>query len=70
MPIDNYGLWEQHNAKAEAWLEKQPICVCCGYHIQDDFLFDINGDLFCEECMKDNFRKCTDDYVKGEYEDD
>lgn len=70
MPIDNYGLWEMHEAEKEAWLEKQPLCVCCDKHIQDDFLFDINGNLFCEGCMKDNFRKCTDNYVKGEYIDD
>lgn len=64
MTIDNYGLFELHEAEQEAWIEKRPLCVCCLNPIQDDYLYDIDGKLYCEDCMRDEFRKCTDNYVK------
>ena len=62
MTIDNYGLFEIHDAEQAAWLDKRPICICCGNPIQDDFLYDIHGDLYCEGCINDSFRKFTDNY--------
>lgn len=44
-------------------LQKMPKCSICDEHIQDDYLYEINGELFCEECVKDNFRKSVEDYV-------
>lgn len=61
---DNYDAFERHQAKQDAWIESRPVCIECGEHIQDDFLYDIDGDLYCEECMKDVFRKSTEDYEK------
>jgi formylmethanofuran dehydrogenase subunit E len=61
---DNYDAFEAHQAEQDAWLEKRPVCVECGEPIQDDFLYDINGDIYCEECMKDVFRQSTDNYER------
>lgn len=61
---DNYDAFCRHEADAEAWLSKRPICEHCGEHIQDEFLYDINGVLYCEECAKDLFLKDADNYER------
>ena len=30
----------------------------------DDYLYDIDGVLICEECLEQNFRKRIEDYVE------
>jgi hypothetical protein len=62
--IDNYGLWERHDYEQEKGLEKLPVCDYCRKTIQDDHYFDINGDIVCEGCLVENFRKNTEDYVE------
>jgi formylmethanofuran dehydrogenase subunit E len=54
---DNYDKWKQHDAEQEAKLENLPVCEYCGMHIQDDYYFEIEGVIICEECLNDNFRK-------------
>ena len=58
-PVADFERW---NADQEKELSRLPKCIDCGEPIQDDYLFDINGDLFCEECMKANFKRWTEDY--------
>ena len=47
--------WEYDLLQAEKerdeYFSKLPKCDCCGEHIQDDFLYDINGFLLCEDCV-------------------
>lgn len=62
--IDNYGLWERHEAEQQRQLEKCPKCDYCGEYIQDEHLYDLDGTLVCEDCMKSNFKKSTEDYMK------
>ena len=59
---DNYDAYRQHEAEQEAWLKRLPICEECNEPIQEDVLYDIDGTLYCEKCMKNLFRKWTDDY--------
>jgi late competence protein required for DNA uptake (superfamily II DNA/RNA helicase) len=61
---DNYDAFRQHQAEQDAWLERRPKCCNCGERIQDDFLFDIGGDLYCENCIKKEFRQSTEDYER------
>ena len=60
-PVADFNRWD---AEQQDELEKLPICVDCGEPIQDEDVFDINGDLFCKECMMDNFKKKTERYIK------
>ena len=53
-----------HDAEQEAWLLKFPVCECHGEPIQDDYLFDIDGELYCEAGMKERFRKPTEKYIR------
>ncbi len=63
MCMDNYDLFERHEAEQEKWLAKRPICSCCEEHIQDDRLYIINDEFICPDCIED-FSHCTDDYME------
>lgn len=62
--MDNYERWEAHDAEQSAWEAKLPVCEFCGEPIQDDYLYDIDGEIYCEECMIEHFRKNTEKYMK------
>ena len=59
---DNYDQWEAHEAKQDKWLEQLPECEHCGKTIQDDFYYEINDAVLCEDCLNDNYRKRTEDF--------
>ena len=52
------------DARKEAELEKMPKCSYCRQPIQDDYLYEINDELICEECLNQNFRKNTEDFME------
>ena len=62
---DNYDFYLTREAEEERWLESRPKCEKCGEPIQEDDLFDIDGVIYCEECMHDLFKKKTENYVRG-----
>ena len=64
MMPDNYSQWEAREAKREAWLLSRPVCQFCKHPIQEDRLFDIDGDLYHTECAETLFRRSTEGYVK------
>lgn len=53
----------RHDAEMEEAAELLPVCSECGEHIQSDYLYEINDELICESCMKDNYRKQTTDFM-------
>ena len=55
--------YERYEAELESARELLPECEECGEKIEDDFLFDINDCLICEECLNKHFRKHTTDYM-------
>lgn len=58
---DYYDLWLQHDNEQEAMLDNLPECAECGCKIQDEYLYEINDEYICEECLKDNHRKLVED---------
>lgn len=57
-------------AKMDAYEAKCPVCDACGCHMTaDEYVYDINGDLICEDCIisyvKDNFRHRLSEYMEG-----
>lgn len=42
--------WE-HMSNQEEWYESRPVCDQCGEHIQDEYYYLINGEIFCEDCL-------------------
>ncbi len=59
-PVADY---ERYSNDMESALEQLPECTFCGNHILDDYLYEIDGDYYCEECMKELFRKSVDDIM-------
>ena len=56
----DFARWhEEEEAKAEA---KLPVCEDCGEIIYDEYYYDVDGDILCEECLKDRYRHYTEDY--------
>ncbi len=53
-----------HDAKQTQWLEQQPVCSECDEHIQDEYCYEINGELICEDCLNTNHKKRTEDYIE------
>lgn len=58
---DNYDLFIKHDRRQQQWLDSRPVCDYCDNPIQDDFAYQINGDILCEGCLNDHFRISTDD---------
>ena len=62
---DNYDLFVQHDTEQDDWLRKLPLCECHGEPIQDEYLYDIGGEIYCERGMIEHFRKPTEKYTRG-----
>ena len=56
---------ERNDAEKEEELKKMPKCSHDNQPIQDGYLFDIEGELYCEEHAYELFRKDTADYVES-----
>lgn len=61
--IDNYRLWEIHEAESEADAEHLPKCAQCGEPIYDEDLWDIGGSIYCCESADYLFRRSVSHYV-------
>ena len=59
-PIADFNAWDDEQAKQ---LDKLPRCAECGEPIQDEECFEIEGEVICPQCLKDNHRKWTSDYI-------
>lgn len=60
---DNYDMWEAHERQQEKLLERLPECEICGKTIQDDYYYEINDSIICEDCLNENHRKNVEDFV-------
>ena len=52
--------WEREQ---QEWEDSLPRCECCGEPI-DDYVFDIDGEILCIECMIAKYRRDVEDYVR------
>lgn len=60
---DNYSQWEYHERQQERLLDRLPKCERCRRSIQDDYLFDVYGDVYCEKCATLLFRRNTEEFI-------
>lgn len=61
---DNYSLWEDRERQQEAWLARRPKCVHCNQPIQDERVFDVEGELYHVDCFNESHLKWTEDYIE------
>lgn len=55
--------FERHDRAQAQRIARRPRCSYCDEHIQDDELFDIEGELICHKCLNQHFKKNTEDYI-------
>ena len=58
-PLADFCRWDWEQEEA---LKKLPVCVMCRRRIQDDDFYDIDGEILCEDHMKDKYRRSVEDY--------
>lgn len=63
-PERDFDRLDRRQAEAEARL---PRCENkkCGKRIDEDFYYEIDNEILCEECMKRRYRKSTEDFANG-----
>lgn len=59
-PIADYHRYDTEQTER---LDRLPVCPECERPIQDDCCYEINGEFICEECLKDNHRRWTEDVL-------
>lgn len=54
----------------DRWLDEQelrekmlPRCSECGEPIHDNLYYEIDGKIYCQKCLDENFLRSTDDYM-------
>lgn len=55
---------ENYYSECQKWIEKRPVCGECNHHIRDEVCYVFDDEIICSECVKDNHRKWTDDFVE------
>lgn len=60
---DNYDAYRRHEAEQERQLSELPVCCYCDNPIQDEHLYEINGEAYCPDCLETYFKKRTEDFV-------
>lgn len=55
----------ERDSEAEEWLQSLPECEFCGRPIQDEYLWEIGEDVFCDKCMKEKFYKVNEEARHG-----
>lgn len=58
-----YELYDSYCDKLAKEEEKLPVCEMCGNRIYDDYLIDLDGDLYHEDCFLRDCRKPTENYI-------
>lgn len=61
---DNYSMWEAYDRAHEKARERLPVCDRCRERIDEDYYFDIGGEILCEDCLIEKYRKNTEDYIR------
>lgn len=56
--------FRRHNAEQQKMLDRLPRCSECDEPIQDEFCYEINGELICDKCMYENHRKYVIDFME------
>lgn len=52
-PIADFA---RYDTEAYEWQQRRPKCYVCGEPIQEDYFYDINGFMICQECL-DTYHK-------------
>lgn len=57
-----YADLARKEAEDERWLRSRPVCAWCGEPIQDEYAYEIDGELICERCIEDCRTSVPEEY--------
>ena len=60
---DPHADFDRWDAEQEAKLEKRPVCVYCGEHIQSERALHFNDEFLCEDCIGEHLVD-VEDYIE------
>lgn len=63
-PVRDFDRYDMAMAQREA---KLPVCDKCHKPINDDFFFYVEGTIYCEKCMHDEYAQSTEDWLNDHY---
>lgn len=52
MIYKDFNTYEEFDYYAQKQIAKLPICTRCGEHIHDEYMYIIEEDPMCEECVE------------------
>lgn len=53
----------RRDREQQEWEDSLPHCDRCG-EIIDDYVYEIDGLIYCMECMDDKYRRNVEDYLR------
>ena len=56
-PASDFSYYDQEQARR---LAHRPVCLKCGEHIQEEHYFYIDGRIWCQDCMENEFRRVVE----------
>lgn len=56
--------FDRHDAEEQAWLDKLPICSCCGEPIQSEECYVFDEDKICPHCLKEYYCERTEKFYQ------
>ena len=59
-PIRDFNAWDREQQEAEDLL---PMCDSCHERV-DDYVYDINGEILCIQCLVARYRKSVEDLLR------
>lgn len=59
--LEPYQEFEIKDAEEQKEIEKYPVCIECGEHILDDYAYQLDDGLICEDCLKSYHRVSLED---------
>ena len=63
-PLRDFDRYDAMMADREA---KLPQCEKCGEPINDDEYFEINSEILCEKCMRNEYARSTEDWLNDNF---
>lgn len=53
---DSIDIFNQYDAERQKEIDRLPVCEFCDRPIMDEYCYNIDGTIICEECLKEHFR--------------
>ena len=56
--------YTRYDERVRRETERLPECIRCREPIQEEHLYDVRGEVLCEECLRKKYRFLTENYLR------